>query len=343
MRLVAQPPPRVAARRGCVRRLACTASGAAPVPPSRRALLHGAAASALLLSAGPGRAGEAAEAEAEAAAAVSSALAPLLSATELQWPGPSFGYQKQLYYPPWLFGEWRVSSKLVAFSTPRGESLAPRNAAKAARQDMDAPPVAFRARFYSTLPDTAANNFRVALGALPQDAIVADRAFNCASLANATARAAAPDAPPDAPPVVSGVEYDPRESPDALRVSYLGGGRAELFLSAMRGDPLPEGAAPAVFHTAECSRQTSLTSRGVDVADYQIVSRFERLSPSRVALRQRVGVYLTPQAERYFDALNTAVALYDYELVMDREESVATEGGGTLVCVQTPKDVVQCL
>ena len=116
---------------------------------------------------------------------------------------------------------------------------------------------------------------------------------------------------------------------------------------AVRGDPLPEGAAPpAVFHTAECSRQTSLTSRGVaDVADYQILSRFERLSPSRVALRQRVGVYLTPQAERYFDALNTAVALYDYELVMEREETTATEGqgGGTLVCVQTPKDVVQCL
>jgi hypothetical protein len=231
MRLLAQPPPRVAARRGCVRRLACTASGAAPVPPaSRRALLHGAAASALLLSAGPGRAAEAAEAE--AAAAVSSALAPLLRAAELPWPGPSFSYQKQLYYPPWLFGEWRVSSKLVAFSTPRGESLAPRNAAKAARQDMDAPPVAFRARFYSTLPDTAANNFRVALGALPQDAIMADRAFNCASLANATARAAAPDAPADAPPVVSGVEYDPREAPDTMRVTYLGGGRAELFLSA---------------------------------------------------------------------------------------------------------------
>jgi len=303
-------------------------------------VLHGAAASALLLAAGPGRCAEA-EAVTKEVAAVS-ALAPLFTAAELAWPGPSFSYQKQLYYPDWLFGEWRVSSKLVAFSTPRGASLALRNAEKAAREDMQHE-VQFRARFYSTLPDTASNSFRVALGALPQDAIMADRAFNCASLANATA-AAAPGALADAPPAVSSVEYDPRESPDAMRVSYTGGGRAELYLSAMRADALPEGAAPTVFHTAECSRQTSMTSRSADVADYQIVSRFEQLAPGRVALRQRVGVYLTPQAERYFEALNTAVALYDYELTMERMTQLAEDGSGAaLTCVQTPKDVVQCV
>ena len=339
MQLAARPrvmPPRCAVRHA----VTCCAATPPPLPASRRAVLHAAAASALLLVGPPVRAGET-QAEVEVAAATSS-LEPLFTAAELPWPGPSFGYAKQLYYPDWLFGEWRVESKLVAFSTPRGEALAPRNAARAAAEDMQRA-VRFRARFYSTLPDSASNSFRVALGALPQDAIMADRAFNCASLANATA-AAAPGAKPDAPPVVSSVEYDPREAPDTMRVLYTGGGRAELFLSAMRADPLPEGAPPpSVFHTAECSRQTTLGVQRVDVSDYQILSRYLLQSPGLVTLRQRVGVYLTPQDEAYFSAINAAVALYDYDLTLEREERAGEgEGGGPLVCVQTPKDVVQC-
>lgn len=41
-------------------------------------------------------------------------------------------------------------------------------------------------RFYSTLPDTFANNFKMNVGLLPSDAIIADRAFNTAAVADAT-------------------------------------------------------------------------------------------------------------------------------------------------------------
>ena len=41
-------------------------------------------------------------------------------------------------------------------------------------------------RFYSTLPDTLANTFRMNVGLLPSDAIIADRAFNTAAVADAT-------------------------------------------------------------------------------------------------------------------------------------------------------------
>jgi len=267
---------------------------------------------------------------AEQAARVSP-LAALLSAPGMAWPGPAF-YASQLYYPDWLFGEWTVSSTLTAFSTPRGERYAPRNARAAASADLGRP-VVFTARFYATLPDDRANALRVALGSLPQSRVVADRAFNAGSLANATA---ALMQPPGSPPAVRSVEYDPRNSPVLLKVAYAGGATATLSLSAMRSD---DGEGP-LFYTAECSRQSSADSRGGAASDYQIVCGYERLAEGRVVCRQRVGVFLTPIDEAYFETANTAVALYDYTLDMSRVATAATDG--PLTCVETPKAVTQC-
>ena len=46
--------------------------------------------------------------------------------------------------------------------------------------------VDFGMRFYSTLPDTFANSFKMNVGMLPSDAIIADRAYNTAAVADAT-------------------------------------------------------------------------------------------------------------------------------------------------------------
>jgi hypothetical protein len=359
----------------------------AAATPSRRALLRSSAAAAAAAAAALGaRPGPAlAEAAAAAAAEAASPLEPLFSASELYYPGPSLSYLKQLYYPSWLFGEWRVTSRLAAFATPRGARFVPPRAAQAASDDLGRE-TAFAARFYSTLPDTRENAVRVALGLLPRDAVLADRAFNAASLADATLAASAP---PGAPPAVRSAVYDPRDAPDALTLVYSDNARAELFLSALRSDPVladddagaGAGAAPAagprVFRTAECSRQTTVSVRSVDVRDFQILSRFEELAPGRVRVRQRVGVYLTPQARParaprpaqraarargtpaltrharahgchviqaplYFEALNVAVALYDYDMEMERVGTQQAGGGPELACVLTPKDVTQC-
>jgi hypothetical protein len=357
----APPPRRCRAARAprCAAQHATTDSAAAPAQRSRRALLHaGAAAAAAATLTAPRHAWAAAEdaltsagADASAvASAAPSALEELFTAPQLYWPGPSLSYGKQLYYPDWLFGEWRVTSRLVAFTTPRGARFVPARAAAAAAEDLAAPPLAFAARFYSTLPDSRENALRVALGLLPRDAIMADRAFNTRSLTDATLAASVrPGGPPAAR--VASVEYDPRDAPDTLRVSYADDGtapaRAELFLSAMRTDALPDHSfsEPRVFRTAECVRQTTVAGRTVDVRDFQILSRFERVGNdgdgNEVAMRQRVGVFLTPQATLYFEAASVAVALYDYEMRLTRVATLA-QGGQPLVCVETPKDVTQC-
>ena len=53
-------------------------------------------------------------------------------------------------------------------------------------------------------------------------------------------------------------------------------------------------------------------------------------------------MYLDPRAPLYFKANGRAVAVYEYELSMVRQ-TTEDGAGGRVVCVQTPKDVVQCV
>lgn len=83
-----------------------------------------------------------------------------------------------------MFGEWACESTLAAFSLPKGPDVAPREAAAVARLELGRP-VRYTSRFYSTLPDSFANALRVNLGVVPQQRVIADRAFNRASQTNA--------------------------------------------------------------------------------------------------------------------------------------------------------------
>jgi hypothetical protein len=53
-------------------------------------------------------------------------------------------------------------------------------------------------------------------------------------------------------------------------------------------------------------------------------------------------VYLQPQDNLYFEAGGRPVAVYDYDLVLERV-AVDDGAGGRATCVETPKDVVQCV
>lgn len=105
-----------------------------------------------------------------------------------------------------MFGEWACESKLVAFSLPKGAEVAPREAAAVAKLELGRV-VPFTSRFYSTLPDSFANALRVNLGAVPQQKVIADRAFNRANYTNA---------------VLGCVQHFPRESSSLFSpVSHL--------------------------------------------------------------------------------------------------------------------------
>ncbi len=327
-RELALPRARCRAYRSAACAPRCSAQTPQPAP-SRRALLSHAALAASLAGVPQPVLARAAG----AGAATESELARLFAASELPWPGPSFAYQRQLYYAPWLFGEWDASSRLTDFAAPRGQRFVPANAAAAADADAQAGAVPFRCRFYSTLPDTGANSLRVALGAMPQSAIIADRGYNIKSLTEATL---------GRPGAIESVDYDPRDAPDRVTVTYAGSPpyRAELYLSALRADDPASPSSASVFHTAECIRQVSVGVRRETVNDYQILCQFQRseADANTVLLRQRVAVYLSPYDALYFEAPNTAVGIYSYDIALTRV--LRTDGAA---CVETPKDVVQCV
>lgn len=265
--------------------------------------------------------------------AAASPLEAVFNQAAPAYPGPSFAYQRVLQYAPWLFGEWQCSSALQSFDAPKGQRFVPASAIAAAKAD-EGKAVPFTVRFYQTLPDSAANKLRVTLGSVPESAVVADRAFNIKSLTEATL---------GKPGAVESVAYDQRDSPDRVTVMYAATPpqKAELYLSALRGDDTTRES--DVFYTAECTRQVSIGVAREAVSDYQILCRFERKGPDDVLLTQRVAVYLTPQDPAYFDVANAAVGVYTYTINMRRNTADSPDGGPRLACVETPKEVVQCI
>jgi hypothetical protein len=135
--------------------------------------------------------------------------------------------------------------------------------------------------------------------------------------------------------------------------------RVELYLNNLRGEELLPAAAEGddtsgengsssssnanrVFVSSELCRQVVLGVRQVDVQDYEIMHRYELLAPGRIRAVQRTAVYLEPRDALYFKAGGHPVAVYDYELELVRTE-VADTLGRPVACVETPKDVVQCI
>ncbi|KAK9812649.1 hypothetical protein WJX72_001250 [[Myrmecia] bisecta] len=259
---------------------------------------------------------------------------------------------KQLYYPKWMFGEWDVRATFVNFQTPLGRKYVPESALQAAESQVSAggvgSSVTYKQRYFSTLPDTFANNLKVNLGILPNDAVIPDRAFNTKSNTDAFLGYDAVDT----------VQYDPRTAPGKESVTFKRSGRTgkalpprrvELFINHLQSeDELAEADASGrllgadQFLTSEFYRQVLLGVQQVDVTDYEIITCFTREADGHVTGRQRSAVYLQPQDQLYFNALGRAVALYDYDLDMRRAPAPADAVGAT-ACVQTPKDFVQCL
>ena len=134
---------------------------------------------------------------------------------------PSYGLDaRDVYYPDWFSGLWRVESKAIDVSAPLGPGLFGGNASLAAAvKELDAPPVVYEARW-------------VRAGAAPYP-LVADRPFNIASLAAATMGGA------DAILGLPGSNFDPNRLIFKLAPPDAGGQvyRAELGALARRFEP----------------------------------------------------------------------------------------------------------
>lgn len=199
---------------------------------------------------------------------------------------------------------------------------------------------------------------RVQLGlGMPRDAIVPDRSFNTRQTTEAFLGY----------PAVASAEYDPLESPlrQSVTLGMLGPGgerlpprRLELYYNALRSEDAPVGGAAQErakymgpdpggpgdsFRTSELVRQVLLGVRQADVSDYEVMNEYTLEEVGTVRGRQRSALYLHPQQVQYFEAARRAAAVYDYEFVMHRVAAPEDAPPGAVACVDTPKEVAQCV
>ena len=111
------------------------------------------------------------------------------SMVEQRWNALPFS-PNQLYYPSWVFGEFRVTSVLRKKTLPFGQKASPLNLQRDGSfrcgDEEEGDELEVRARYFSTLADSLENNVRVNLGlGAPSASIIEDRAFNARELSAA--------------------------------------------------------------------------------------------------------------------------------------------------------------
>mmetsp|Transcript_7017 Transcript_7017/g.11933 ORF Transcript_7017/g.11933 Transcript_7017/m.11933 type:complete len:421 (+) Transcript_7017:308-1570(+) len=243
--------------------------------------------------------------------------------------------------PRWLFGEWAVASTFTKFRAPLGDRFVGAGLLAAAQAPVDqgglGSTLQFQARFYSTLPDTLSNQFKFAVGMLPSDAIIADRAFNLEQATDAALGYAG---------AVANISYDTR-APDKLTVEYarlspdmrpLPPRLSEIYILNSQSEAPSED----TFITSELFRQVSTGGQSVAVQDYEVLTSFTQVQPGVVTARQRTVMYLQPNDPLFFQAFGRATAVSDYQLSLTRAPA-PEDALGAIACAHTPKGYIQCL
>lgn len=277
---------------------------------------------------------------------------------------------KELYYAPFLFGAWNVTATLKRKVFPYGPAYLPSTSllegSPRNRQEKVGSTTSYQIHYFSTLPDTLANQVTVNLGlGVPKSTIIQDRAFNAVSI-SAAYKQLTP---------VQDVKWDYRKDPEKLVLTFgagplaedmrpLGQRRTEVFLTARQTDSGSDesgsfddsGNSSSKYNsdnsytTAEQSRSVMLSPGNTIVSDTETITDFFRVSDDHVKALSRIAVYLSPNPNSREGVLwqqvgGKAVAFYDYDvdMVRQKEDFVLRDGSKQQrACVETPKDVVQC-
>lgn len=260
---------------------------------------------------------------------------------------------QELYYPPFLFGSWTVTTTLREKIYPYGTAFVPAKSLVVGsprnRDEQLGNEASFQLHFFSTLADTTANQVKVNLGlGVPQAKIIADRAFNAISMSRGYEQLTP----------VEEVDWDYRADPTRLTFRFaagplaedmrpLGQRRGEVYLTARRSELSENGSR---FCAAERSRSVTLGPGVVVANDQETITEYQKIDDDTVEAISRIAVYLTPNPNSREGVLwqqvgGNAVAFFDYTWNMTRQREEFVLADSTKVarpCVLTPKDVVQC-
>lgn len=256
---------------------------------------------------------------------------------------PSWGISASTSFPGWLFGEWEVCSRPVAYGEPLGPRFVDENTKAAIREDFSSADTAassgdvtaanelhWKARYYWDYLDKATeveatdfpSGFLLAMPALAADSgVVQFRAFNAGEELKAFLKQPVPRLIADA---------DPRVQPLQINVSFPIEEEEEEFIrtvSLKLEASKTQQYAGNEFVSSELFRQVVSTEGEIDsVGDFEVLNAYTFLSAGHVTVQNRVAKYLVPGDPLFEEAGNQAVSWLDYSWDLRR----------TKTCIGTP-------
>lgn len=206
--------------------------------------------------------------------------------------------RSDLAYPDWMAGTWHVTSTLTVMYAPLAPDIVSPGY-EGNRRYLDRP-LEFDVRFAAARPRLRGN---LPFGALGKPPIVADRQFNGENILKAYVG--------DQTALKVRVEpNDPNQ-----QATVLPDGRQLLAVVTARG---AETVSDRDFIGSEVVTQFFRTQPEIYLNGVETTTAYHQQTGDRITAEQFTAVYLSPKDPDYFTAGDRPVALYRYDLRLDR-------------------------
>ena len=208
-----------------------------------------------------------------------------------------------LNYPQWMTGTWEAESTLVEQIAP----LAPEIVTPGFednQQYIDLP-VKFLVRFGAEYYTPEKRIFLPKLNNNQQNPVVADRVFNGEHIAAAYL----------GHKNILKVKVDP-ENPNK-QITFLRGDRKLISTVTGRATETPNSHR---FITTEVTKQLFRSPERIYLNEVETTSDYQLVKSEYIQARQITAIYLSPQDPDYFQASDRPVAIYRYQLNLNKKD-----------------------
>ncbi len=211
--------------------------------------------------------------------------------------------QSDLMYPQWMEGNWIATSILREQIAPLAPEVVTPGFDKNKKYLNQ--PFSFKVRFK---PQKSSNVSILSLSSLASKKlpIIADRKFNGENIAKAYL----------GEDQVLSVKVSP-DNPNR-QITFLSQGNK--LISTVTGR-LQENPKKQEFLTTEVTQQVFQRPSSIYLNEVETTTDYQLVSDNKVKAKQVTAIYLSPEDPQYFKAINRPVALYEYDLILEKMEN----------------------
>ncbi|MDJ0662471.1 MAG: hypothetical protein QNJ42_23750 [Crocosphaera sp.] len=205
-----------------------------------------------------------------------------------------------LIYPKWMEGTWTATSILREQIAPLAPEIVTPGFEKNKKYLNQ--PFTFKVRFN---PQKPANPSILSLASLSpkQDFIVADRAFNGENIAQAYL----------GEDQVLSVKVS-ADNPNR-QITFLADNNQLISTITGRSQETPN---PQEFLTLEITQQLFQRPSSIYLNEVETTTNYRLINRHKVEAKQVTAIYLSPEDPDYFQAINRPVAVYQYDLILNK-------------------------